>query len=109
MQINVSSMEQLKEKASYFVVRTKDRVTLHVPTLEQIMLMNNHIIEEFSWVTAPLHNYEGSHVVKATINDFENKGEMEQDFYGVMPNYFDTTIREFTDEFHGYENFDQYY
>ena len=73
------------------------------------MLMNNHIIEEFSWVTAPLHNYEGSHVVKATINDFENKGEMEQDFYGVMPNYFDTTIKEFTDEFHGYENFDQYY
>ena len=44
MQINVSSMEQLKEHASYFVVLTKNQNTLHVPTLEQIMLMNNHII-----------------------------------------------------------------
>jgi hypothetical protein len=106
MQINVSSMEQLKERASYFVVRTKDSNTLHVPTLEQIMLMNNHIIEEFSWVTAPLHSYENSHVIKATVNDYQNRGEMEQDIYGIMPNYFSTTLTEFSTEFHGYENWD---
>ena len=34
MQINVSSREQLKEKASYFVVKTKDNHPLHVQTLE---------------------------------------------------------------------------
>ncbi len=98
MQINVSSMEQLKEHASYFVVLTKNQNTLHVPTLEQIMLMNNHIIEEFSWVTAPLHSYENSHVTKATINDVQNRGEMDQDIFGIMPNYFATTIAEFSTE-----------
>ena len=45
MQINVSSREQLKEKASYFVVKTKDHHALHLQTLEQIMEMNNHIID----------------------------------------------------------------
>jgi len=70
MQINVSSMEQLKDHASYFVVLTKGSNTLHVQTLEQIMLMNNHIIEEFSWVTAPLNQFEKSHVIKATVTDY---------------------------------------
>ena len=109
MQINVSSMEQLKEHASYFVVLTKDSNTLHVPTLEQIMLMNNHIIEEFSWVTAPLHAYENSHVTKATINDMQNRGEMDQDVFGIMPNYFATTIDDFSTELNDYEDWDQYY
>jgi hypothetical protein len=109
MQINVSSMEQLKEHASYFVVLTKDSNTLHVPTLEQIMLMNNHIIEEFSWVTAPLHAYKNSHVTKATINDIQNRGEMDQDVFGIMPNYFATTIADFSTELHDYEDWDQYY
>jgi hypothetical protein len=70
MQINVSSLEQLKEHASYFVVLTKGTKALHVPTLEQIMLMNNHIIEEFSWVTAPIHNTDKTDVIKATLQDF---------------------------------------
>jgi hypothetical protein len=30
--------------------------------LEQIMQMNNHIIEEFSWVTAPLNDYENAQI-----------------------------------------------
>lgn len=29
------------------------------------MAMNNHIIDEFSWVTAPLNNFEDSYVIKA--------------------------------------------
>lgn len=70
MQINVSSLEQLKEHASYFVVLTKGTKALHVPTLEQIMLMNNHIIEEFSWVTAPIHNNDKTDIIKATLVDF---------------------------------------
>jgi len=41
------------------------------------MLMNNHIIEEFSWVTAPLHNHDKSHVIKATVTDYQNRGEMD--------------------------------
>ena len=99
-------MEQLKEHASYFVVLTKNQNTLHVPTLEQIMLMNNHIIEEFSWVTAPLHSYENSHVTKATVNDIQNRGEMDQDIFGIMPNYFATTIPEFSTELYDYEEWD---
>lgn len=63
MQINVSSQEQLKARASYFVVRTKiPKQKLPLQMLEQIMQMNNHIIEEFSWVTAPLDDYENTQI-----------------------------------------------
>ena len=31
------------------------------------------------------------------------RNEMEQEFYGIMPNYFETTIEEFTDYFNDYE------
>ena len=57
MQINVSSREQLKEKASYFLVKFNEEQSLHVSTLEQIMGKNDHIIDKFSWVSAPLHDY----------------------------------------------------
>jgi len=70
------------------------------------MLMNNHIIEEFSWVTAPLHNHDKSHVIKATVTDYQNRGEMDQDIFGIMPNYFATTISDFSSEYHDYEGWD---
>jgi len=107
MQINVSSQEQLKERASYFVVRTKDSLgVLPLQLLEQIMAMNNHIIEEFSWVTAPLNKFEDSYVIRSGINDHQQRSEMEQEFHGIMPNYFEATIAEFTDEFNDYEAWD---
>lgn len=73
MQINVSSREQLRERASYFVVRAKDKTQLHVATLEQIMEMNNHIIDEFTWVSAPIHAFEDAHVKKATLDDLQHR------------------------------------
>lgn len=73
------------------------------------MQMNNHIIDEFSWVTAPLQNFEDSYVQRSGLNDFMFRNEMEQEFHGIMPNYFEATIPEFTDEFNDYEGWDQYY
>lgn len=33
---------------------------------------------------------------------------MEQEFHGIMPNYFQTTLPEFTNIFNDYEALDQY-
>ena len=33
---------------------------------------------------------------------------MEQEFHGIMPNYFEATLSEFTSEFNDYEPWDQY-
>lgn len=107
MQINVSSREQLKEKASYFVVKTKDNQALHVHSLEQIMEMNNHIIDQFSWVSAPLHSFEDSYIVKSTLNDLQARAEMDQDLHAIMPNYFETTLPDFSQQFNDYEPTDQ--
>lgn len=41
------------------------------------MAMNNHIIDEFSWVTAPLNNFEDSYVLRAGLNDHQQRNEME--------------------------------
>lgn len=70
------------------------------------MAMNNHIIDEFSWVTAPLNNFEDSYVIKAGQSDAMSRGEMEQEFHGIMPNYFEATLSEFTNEFNDYEGLD---
>lgn len=58
--------------------------------------MNNHIIQEFSWVTAPLHAYEDSHISKVLMHDYMERFESDLDFHGIMPNYFATTIPEFS-------------
>jgi hypothetical protein len=60
------------------------------------MEMNNHIIKEFSWVSAPLHAVDDPFVQKVTLNDMQHRTEMDQDFHAIMPNYFDTTIPDFS-------------
>jgi hypothetical protein len=34
---------------------------------------------------------------------------MDQDVFGIMPNYFATTIADFSTELNDYEDWDQYY
>lgn len=35
-----------------------------------------------------------------------SRGEMEQEFHGIMPNYFEATLNEFTNVFNDYEGLD---
>jgi len=53
-----------------------------------------------------LNNFEDSYVIRTGLNDHMFRNEMEQEFHGIMPNYFEATIPEFTDEFNDYESWD---
>lgn len=41
------------------------------------MAKNDHIIDKFSWVSAPLHGFQDSYVTKATLNDLQARTEMD--------------------------------
>lgn len=69
MQISVSSAEELKDRAAYFQVSTNARKSLHVGALEQILKANEHLIDDFTWVTAPVNNHEDAHLKSSFIND----------------------------------------
>ena len=60
MQIEVSTAEKLKNQASYFNVKSLDKHTFDVLRTEQVLKQHSDIIEEFSWVTAKLHEFEGT-------------------------------------------------
>ena len=67
------------------------------------MEMNNHIIDQFSWVTAPLNQFEDAYIEKATLNDLQFRSELDQEFHGIMPNYFESTVADFSSQFNDYE------
>jgi hypothetical protein len=60
MQIEVSVAEKLKNQASYFNVKALDKQTFDVAQTEVILRQHSDLIEEFSWVTAKMHEFEGT-------------------------------------------------
>ena len=69
MQISVSSNVQLMNKGSYFQVEVGQRKKMPVEAVENFIRQNQDKIKSHSWVTAPLDNYEDSHVIGASINN----------------------------------------
>ena len=57
-------------------------------------------------ITAPHNIFEERNVIKAGLNHHQYRNEMEQEFHGIMPNYFEATLSEFSDEFNDYEGWD---
>jgi hypothetical protein len=60
-------------------------------------------------ITAPHNIFEDRNVIKAGLNHHQYRNEMEQEFHGIMPNYFEATLSEFSDEFNDYEGWDWYF
>lgn len=72
MQISFNSHEELKSHGCQFRLQSQDFRDLPVNELEDIIKANTHIIEEFSWVTAPIDRYSGSRLLTATVDDMTN-------------------------------------
>jgi len=72
MQISFNSHEELKDHGATFMLKSFDNVDLRVADLEDIFKANTHIISEFSWVTAPMHQYKGSHLLDVEVDDMAN-------------------------------------
>ena len=72
MQISISSHETLKNKGAQFSVETMDRVHMPVPEVERILEANEHIIDNFSWVTSAISNFDDSFVVKTYVDNLVN-------------------------------------
>jgi len=62
MQIEVNIAEKLKWQSTYFNVKTLDTRTFDVFQTEKVLKEHADLIEEFSWVTAKLNEFEGSKV-----------------------------------------------
>jgi len=90
MQISVSSNEQLMNKGAYFQVELAQRRKMPVESIEEFILLNQDKIKSHSWVTAPLDNYENSHVIGSKIDNMVSFRPFPQNVYAIQPNYFET-------------------
>ena len=88
MQISISYHEELKNKGAQFSVEMIDRVKMPVTEVEKILEANDHIIESFSWVTAPISNYQDSFIIKANLDNLVNFRAIPMYVYATQPNYF---------------------
>lgn len=61
-----------------------------VAEVEKILEANDHIIENFSWITASINNFEDSFVVKTHLDNLVNIRPMPIKLYATQPNYFET-------------------
>lgn len=100
MQISVSAHEELKNKGAQFVVEMQPRANLPVEKLETILKANEHIVEEFSWVTNAIDNHDNSFIVKASIDSLVNYRVEQLLVYATQPNYFNTAETNYLLEYH---------
>ena len=70
MQISVSSNEQLMNKGAQFQVEVPLRKQLPVEPVERWVQDNLDRINSHSWVTAPLDNFEDSHIIGTKVDNF---------------------------------------
>jgi len=100
MQIEVSTAEKLKIHASYFNVKTLDKHYFDIFKTEQVLKHHSDLIEEFSWVTAKMHEFEGTQVSTTYFNDMVAYPHQTVEVHGLQPNYFKTAISDYTVEHH---------
>ena len=70
-----------------------------VEAVENFIRQNQDKIKSHSWVTAPLDNYEDSHVIGASINNMVSFRSFPQSVYAIQPNYFQTADSYFLDDY----------
>ena len=58
--------------------------------MEKLIIQNSEIIEEFSWVSAPIDGFEESGILNTYLNNHANYLEYPQDLHAIQPNYFAT-------------------
>ena len=100
MQISISYHEELKNKGAQFSVEMIDRVKMPVTEVEKILEANDHIIESFSWVTAPISNYQDSFIIKANLDNLVNFRAIPMYVYATQPNYFQTAESNYLMEYY---------
>ena len=100
MQISISSHETLKKKGAQFMVEMNDRQQMPVYEVEQVLEANEHIIENFSWVTAAINNYEDNFVVKTYADNLVNVRSIPIKLYATQPNYFETAETKYLKDYY---------
>ena len=56
--------------------------------MEKLIIQNQDIIQEFSWVSAPIDGFEESGILNTYLNNHANYVEYPQDLHAIQPNYF---------------------
>ena len=71
-----------------------------VAEVEKILEANDHIIENFSWITASINNFEDSFVVKTHLDNLVNIRPVPIKLYATQPNYFETAETKYQLEYY---------
>ena len=71
------------KKGSQFTVEVPPRKSLPVEPIEDFIKQNIDKIKSHSWVTAPLDNYEDSHIIGTKIDNFVSFRQFPQELYGI--------------------------
>ena len=102
MQIVVNIAEKLKWQSTYFNVKTLDTRTFDVFKTELVLKEHADLIDEFSWVTAKMHEFDGSKVQRSYFNDMADYPEQMMMIQGIQPNYFKTIVTDQVVEHHSF-------
>jgi hypothetical protein len=86
-------------------VRTLDKFTFDVYKTEKIIKEHEDIVEDFTWVTAKMHEFAGSTISSTNLEDMVGYPFQVIEIQGIMPNYFETIVPGFVVEH--YSHLDQ--
>ena len=63
--------------------------------LEKVLAAHSDIVKEFSWVTPDVKSLNAAKILRDTVSDKARINSVTVGVYGVQPNVFETTIKEF--------------
>lgn len=98
LQIQVDSVEKLKTQASYFNVRTLEKKTFDIAATEKVLRDHSDLIDEFSWVTAKMNEFDGATISQTYFSDMGDYPAQTIELQGLQPNYFLTAVEGYTAE-----------
>jgi hypothetical protein len=63
--------------------------------LEKVFAANSDILKDFSWVTPNIKSVSAANIMRDTVSDKARINSISVGIYGVQPNIFETTVKDF--------------
>lgn len=97
LQIKSTQLQQLAHTGNYlsFEGDAKSANSMKPEVLEKVFAANADIIKEFTWVTPDIKNLNAAKIMRDTVSDKARINSITVGIYGVQPNVFETTVKDF--------------
>ena len=97
LQIENNKNMKLEKRGTLPMMSTADTTTLRPDLIEPIFLRNQHVLEDFSFITFEIIREDQASIQKALATDLARSKNYQMGVFGIQPRLFETTATSLID------------